>query len=466
MSLTFFLLVFIFFFIYACRGERQWALATIGACFFEAASPILVNAGGRVTGFQSAYLLIPIGIIHLYGAAMRESRLRAMTGREARRDGVNVLDRADAFMIMLTVIGVAGAVLLPRLFSGEMPVTQSSLGYSPLAPSGKNYIQATYMVANVFLYFLVSRSIGRGVITLSDCVRTLAVWTWVVIGLGIYQVLGSFAPLPWPNALINSNLAYSQLFMQRMLGLYRMSSTYTEPSVLAMHLVGLFALFGPGLRKAGLAAAIVGCLLISTSATAYAGLALFAVIYMAWTGKTFTTRVLATLLFLAGIAFAVVLSTQLNLESLSVGKLVAAKMHSSSGTNRSFMDLVALEAFVKSMGLGIGIGSTRASSFLVTFAACTGIPGLICLGGFFYTLIRKGQRSTVPEMKALSLGCLGFTAAWIISVPDLTDTLIWLMLAMLRAGTSRADANELISAVSPPYNRLADVYAHVSHARV
>lgn len=454
MSLTFYLLIFIFFFFYACRGERQWVLATLGSSFFEAASPILVNAGGRVTGFQSAYLLLPIGVIHLYGAAMRESRMRALSGQREPDTGVHILDRADGLMIMLTIVGVAGAILLPRLFSGEMPVTQSSLGYSPLAPSSKNYIQATYMVANAFLYFLVSRSIGRGVVSLTECLRVFAIWTWVVIGLGVYQVLGSFAPLPWPNPIINSNLAYAQLFSQRMLGIFRMSSTYTEPSVLAMHFVGLFALYGAGLRRFSLAVALLFCLLISTSATAYAGLALFVIVYVAWTGKTLTTRTLAALLFLSGIAFVLVLGMQSGWESFSLGKLVAAKMQSSSGENRSFMDLVALEAFVKTMGLGVGIGSTRASSFLVTFAACTGIPGLLCLGGFLYTLIRKGQRSDSPEMRALALGCLGFIGAWIISVPDLTDVLIWLMLALLRAGAVRTESDELITALARRYNPL------------
>lgn len=462
MSLTFFLFVFVFFFFYACKGERQWALATIGATFFEAASPILINAGGRVTGFQSAYLLLPIGLLHVYGAAMRESRERAWAGRGDRANGFTVLDRADTLMIMLTLVGVAGAILLPRLFSGEMPVTQSSLGYSPLAPSGKNYIQATYMVANAFLYFLFSRSVGRGVLTLTDCLRTMAVWTWVVIGLGVYQVLGSFVPLPWPSPIFNSNLAYSQLFNQRMLGLVRMSSTYTEPSILAMHFVGLLALFGLGLRNTRLAAAILFCLLISTSATAYGGIALLVVVYVAWSGRTVTTRVLATSLFVAGIAFAIVLSTQIGLESLSVGKLVAAKMHSSSGENRSFMDLVSIKAFIQSMGLGVGIGSTRASSFLVTFAACTGIPGLICLGGFFYTLLGKGYRSELPEMRALALASLGFIGAWIISVPDLTDTLIWVMLAMLRAGTRPAGAYALNGARAQPYNQPEPVAARPS----
>jgi hypothetical protein len=440
MSLTLYLPIFIIFLIYACRGEREWALASIISSFAEAASPLLVSAGGRITGTQTVYLLIPIGMIHMYGSAMREARLRALTGERARATDIGALDRADAMMIMVTIIGVAGAVLLPRLFDGQLSVTSSTTGYTAVAlhPSSKNTIQATYMVANAALYFLLSRSIGRGVLSLRDCLRALTVSTGVVICLGLYQLAGSFAPLPWPSPVINSNLAYSQLPNQGLFGIRRMSSTYTEPSVFAMHFVALFALFGLGLRRVALGGLILFCLLVSTSATGYAGMAILAVAYLWLTQETPATRVLFTSLFVASIAFVLVWPAQLGFESLSVGKLVLTKMQSHSGVHRGAADLVNIRALIQSAGLGVGIGSSRASSFLVTFVACTGLPGLVCLAAFFRSLLKKGWAAPEREMRALSLGCLGFISAWLVSVPDLTNALIWLMCAMLRGGTGRA----------------------------
>jgi len=111
------------------------------------------------------------------------------------------------------------------------------------------------------------------------------------------------------------------------------------------------------------------------------------------------------------------------------------ELHRVKGPAVVFADLVNLHAVLDSWGLGTGIGSTRSSSFLVTYFACTGLPGLVCLGAFFFTLVARGWRSDSADVRAMALGLIGLTLAWLISIPDLTLAMVWLLAGVLRGAT-------------------------------
>jgi hypothetical protein len=76
MSVTWFLPIFAVLFAYACRGQRQWVAATVVASFFQAASPILVSGGGRLSGLQTAYALLPIGAVQFVLRSFQLNRER------------------------------------------------------------------------------------------------------------------------------------------------------------------------------------------------------------------------------------------------------------------------------------------------------------------------------------------------------------------------------------------------------
>src|SRR5581483_9095397 len=113
-ELTAFAPFFAILLVYACRGERQWVTATLLGSFFQGASPLLVTAGGRVSGIQTAYGLLPLGLIYLVMSLARPPR---KTDPAPYRIGL-----PDLFLFALTAIGVSGAVLLPRLFQGAVHV--------------------------------------------------------------------------------------------------------------------------------------------------------------------------------------------------------------------------------------------------------------------------------------------------------------------------------------------------------
>jgi hypothetical protein len=437
-SITLFAPLFLLFAIYACLGERQWVAATLTSAFLQGATPILVAAGGRITGIQTAYALLPIGVLHLVLDELR--RARQLPAREPEYGSAWGIDLPDALLLATTAIGVGGAILLPRILNGVVLVLPPSVGYhaEPLHPSSRNLIQGFYMVCNLFLYVLISRSLCRRVVTVAQCIRALALGAWCAIALGLYQVGGSFAPLPWPAGILNSNLGVAQLYDQSVFGLRRMSSTFLEPSILAMHFVGLFAMFGLGLKRWFLGSALLGCLLISTSATAYVGLILLGCVWLASELPRTSWHAVGISFIAAGAAAAagLLIVAAVGFDQLPGAHLVAVKLSSHSGTVRTAADSVNLRALWDSWGLGTGVGSTRSSSFLATFAACTGLPGLACLAGFFGVLIVRGARSLSPEVRAASLGVGGLTLGWLIAVPDLTLALVWLLAGVVRGATA------------------------------
>jgi hypothetical protein len=105
------------------------------------------------------------------------------------------------------------------------------------------------------------------------------------------------------------------------------------------------------------------------------------------------------------------------------------KLSSSSGQSRIGLDRIAIQTLLDTWGLGVGVGSTRSSSFAITFAACTGIPGVIALLGFVGIVIFSSVTSSEREFRALGLAFATIIAAWLISVPDLAVPIVWIVSA-------------------------------------
>jgi hypothetical protein len=100
---------------------------------------------------------------------------------------------------------------------------------------------------------------------------------------------------------------------------------------------------------------------------------------------------------------------------------LTTKLESQSGTERMRWNALAISAFIDTNGMGAGVGSIRASSFVVALLANVGVPGTILFLIFLVSLVRSVMRQKHSQgidgavgLAAL-LSCLAQVAAASIS---------------------------------------------------
>jgi hypothetical protein len=435
MYFTAFTPFFFLFVVFALRGIPQWGMATLVASFFQGASPLLVVGGGRVSGIAPAYALLGIGVLHGLLLSFRQ---------RDRHKAALIDDAASVWMLLFTLVGVVGAVFLPRVLDGQVEVLSPRFGLEStftdrLHPSSGNYIQAFYVTCNCVLFLLLSYFVRIGRMSIEQCLRGLAVGAGLSAAIGLYQVAAYYLYLPWPDGIINSNLGLKQLAEQTAFGMQRMSATFMEPTVMSLHFLGVFALFGLGLRRWRVGGLLLLCLLISTSSNAYAGLFLIVMLWTAVELPRLGTRILPVVLLMIAAAGAGYLADLIWMDGRLTDHFIAGKLSSGSGMSRAHADYLALQAMLDSYGLGVGVGSARGSSFLTTLAATVGLPGLVCLGGLLFTTLAACFRRPANEQhRAFGYAILAMLISWTLSVPDLALPLGWLVMGIANGMVSRS----------------------------
>src|SRR5690606_7043001 len=74
--------------------------------------------------------------------------------------------------------------------------------------------------------------------------------------------------------------------------------------------------------------------------------------------------------------------------------MVLSKLESDSGMERSLWNAQAWSNFLDTYGLGVGIGSARASSYLLVLLSNTGLIGTICFFGFLFRVLTMNRKRT------------------------------------------------------------------------
>jgi hypothetical protein len=176
-----------------------------------------------------------------------------------------------------------------------------------------------------------------------------------------------------------------------------------------------------------LAAMLFVLLVLSTSSTAYVGGGVVGIVFMAViVGAALRNRLLSQdvlLLVGAGVAVTAIVGIVLyNEHALDpywrlFDSMVLSKASSGSAQERAYWNYMSLQSVVDTSGLGIGLGSSRASSWVIAVVSQLGVIGALLIGILVVQILRGGRlrhalgldpqdRITALSVRAASLAAL------------------------------------------------------------
>lgn len=296
--------------------------------------------------------------------------------------------------LLLYVIG--SAVILPRLFAGQtvalVPV-QGEVVEKLLAPVSGNISQGGYFVLKALLFYAFATSLDDH--RSFDLVRRgFMVYATVHVSLGMADFFGKVSGLGDVLAPIRS-ANYAMHTFSEVGGFWRIVGGYSEASAFAATSVCCLAFVFTYWRSSGsgyalsLVFALLALLVLSTSTTGYLSIAILAIpLFGSLLRSCLEDHLHRSDLAIFGMAFAIMtmlLTLYLWNERLldplisMVNSTVFEKSASESWVERGYWNEKSLQAFADTAGLGVGIGSSRSSSLIVSVLSQLGVIGAIMI---------------------------------------------------------------------------------------
>lgn len=403
---------------------RESIEAMIAFCF----GCTLLGGGAVVILSSLSGASIPPAYMGLLFALLRISLPGAHQGR-ALKDAFN----ANIFLLIFAIYGIIAAFTMPRIFAGHINVAplkgmglRGLFGTAPLAFSSQNITASMNLVATS-LYAIIAY-VGcrqpRGAVIV---VKAAVVVTLVHVFLGVSASLLATTPYALFINFFRNGTYYQ--YSQGIAGFARITGVWPEPSAYAGYGFFWFVfacecwLRNIMPRRTGWAAALMGLvLLVSTSSTAYAGLAGYAVFFLLRIilfpqslRLSKATTILAVMMMATILVCALILLKP-SIASL-LGKILSAltieKGASSSGQQRAFWAKQGIDAFFATKGLGVGAGSFRSSSIITAILGSTGVVGSAAFLIYLLQVFKPGRMSTYVS-RGHGVEDVGAAAGWTI----------------------------------------------------
>jgi hypothetical protein len=341
------------------------------------------------------------------------------------------------WLMLLTMWALFSAFALPRFFEGQFAVSTfdrdgAGDAIAAIQPVSMNITQSMYAFL-AFMTFIMTRT----VLAREGALQVLTKAVLWVAGLNALMALYEFAQyfLGAPAILAAFKNANYNMMGGEVAGLMRVTGTFPEASMFSQYTVAIVA-FTHSLWLRGiyrnwakwLTIVNLGFLLVSTSGTAYVSLAacmLFALTYTLWRLlRHGSAGVNVIYLQFTGVgilaAAAVVLFVPAALTAVIdfFDVVIGSKLASQSGTTRLGMNALAFQNFVDSYGLGAGLGSARASSFIMVLLSNLGWMGCVLFGCFAWLILFGPLRTAAvsDEQRAIALAARHAVFATLVSV--------------------------------------------------
>lgn len=420
--------LFIVVFATVRRDLLPWLLSA--AMPFTATASFIVAGQSIVAYYVVALVIIVLGVVGV--------TLRGLLALDlSSKPGLLVMVAFGTWAVVITVVG-------PIIFSGlavlnpRDGIDQGIRDPATLSPQISNFAQATYLIIGIATVIVVG-----GVRNLSPRLPAL--------GFAMGTVLSSLKlmlPPELQRSLFDNstNVAYTAGTFN---GIERMRGIFSEPAALGGFSTAsmvFFLLTASSLRGsprtlclAMSAWAFTNTVLSFSGGAVVSGLAILAVLfivairkYVAGRSSVSGTGLFASLMIIPfGILFG----------PLAYGFVTLIqddKTGSSSFANRSAADSFSMVLSTQSFGLGVGLGSNRPSSFFAMLLSCTGVLGtalfLLAVSAIVIGALRAGVMYS-PSVWALFALLIGK----VVSGPDLSDPLMWLLIAVCANASWRLD---------------------------
>lgn len=423
---------------------------TILMATFQAAA--VVNIGGAfpigVAPYYFSIVLIAIRFVPM-----------CIAGRVSFTSNERYLSRP---LLILTLWGVVSAFTLPALFAGvnvDAPRAGMDAAMTvPLQWTFSNAAQAGYLTLHcIFLLYVIWMCTDH-----AQMLNAISAFRWsgaIAAVLGAYQLTSHLTGLPYPLEFLNSNLVWAQLTDQTLAGTWRISATFTEPSVAGAFfavwstfllflttdsrtsrpLDWLFLCFG------------MAMVVLTTSTTGYivtgAAIVLFVwkVITRLLTKRTIDPKIVLVAVMVSAAIFAAICFIP-NFRGV-LTEVLWEKNLSVSGQDRGNTIWQAFEITIESLGLGVGLGSNRPSGMLFYIMSNLGIPGLAIFCSLVYVTCRFALKSGVSVRSDSPVGGYLNAAMWafaiellamVVSGADISAPQLWVVWALVVATGSHA----------------------------
>ena len=291
----------------------------------------------------------------------------------------------------LVAYAVATAFILPRLFANDatiiVPIDFILVEFS-LRPVAGNFNQSAYLLLNGLLFFAFAILMHSQ--RQSDIRRGFLTWACMQALLGVTDVASKTAGLGDVLDPVRT-AGYADLSGEAVVGFWRIVGGFPEASAYAtVSLQALaFAFVDWRLTRSRLSLALSLTLLLllalSTSSTAYVGLAgllLCLILFAFASGLRGRILIDHVALFAFGLTLIVIVLALYMYDEHLFDPWVAMvldatfnKPMSDSGMERSYWNRLSVEAFVNTQGIGVGLGSTRSSSWPISVLSQLGVIG-------------------------------------------------------------------------------------------
>lgn len=407
-------------------GVMPVLLGALAAGVFDASAAVALPALGGSTIPPSRVMLVFL--------------LIAMARAVGKRTGL-LADalRNNGLLLLFALWGMVAAFTLPFVFAGQAQVVPMAAGDQivhlydvfPLRFTPQNITTPVYMLGTA-LTAMTAYVAGRTSLDPTAIVRLAVALAWVQVATGLASI--TLAGTAWDSVVdFIRNGNYGQLD-QYFGGFRRMDGVMSEPSSFAgFTFVWFVVCFESWLRDvepkrtgpAALAAFVV--MMISTSTTAYATIAIYgAIVAIRLVADARNLRItkVAMLVVLGLVGLAAVMALMIANPTLAAWAKdllevnTIKKAGSASGLQRAFWARQGIDMFVLSHGLGVGPGTFRSSGFVQSVIGSCGVIGAGLLLGYLVQFAIVGQsRAASQDKMRLTIARIAGWAAVAVLIP-------------------------------------------------